>query len=377
MSTRGRANIIRAALEGGLDGGLASAGLNEALSDCLSCKACTAECPSNVNLALLKAELLRARHANSGLPLRDRLLSRVDVIGALGSRLPGLANFSLSFGPARRAMQSALGLAAARPLPKFAPERFDRWFARRPHAAKGTRGRIVLWDDCFTRYYEPEIGIAAVKVLEAAGFDVVLPTHRACCGRPAFSLGRLDLAEEWAEHNANLLARFGEDTPIVFLEPSCFSMVYDDYRELDVLGAANLRGRARLFEQFLDEVLERGSPLRFQSLPSQVAIHTHCHAKALTDAGVTQRVAARVPGCDARTLNSACCGMAGAFGALAEKYELSTALGRMLSTQLESAPDDAIVVASGTSCRQQIEHMTPRRPLHLAEFMAMALEPNR
>ncbi len=377
MSTRGRANIIRAALEGGLKGGLASAELNDALSNCLSCKACTAECPSNVNLALLKVELLHARHARSGLPLRDRLLSRVDLIGAMGSRFPGLANASLAFGPVRRAMQGTLGLAAARPLPQFARQRFDRWFARRAPTSSGTRGKIVLWDDCFVRHYEPEIGIAAVRVLETAGFEVVLPAGRVCCGRPVFSLGRLDLAEEWAEHNANLLARFGEDTPIVFLEPSCFSMVYDDYRELDVLGAANLRGRARLFEQVIEEILDSGGPLRFGPLPSKVTIHTHCHAKALTDPGVTQRVAARVPGCEARTLNTACCGMAGAFGALEEKYELSSALGRLLSAQLESAPDDAIVVASGTSCRQQIEHMTPRRPLHLAEFLAMALERDR
>ena len=232
MSTRGRANVIRAALDGGLDGGLNSAALEEALGNCLSCKACTTECPSNVNLSLLKAELLHARHTQSGLPLRDRLLSRVDLIGAIGSLAPGAANVSLALHPLRRAMERALGLAAPRPLPKFARQRFDYWFAKRAREVRGSRGRAVLWDDCFTRYYEPEIGIAAVQVLEAAGFEVVLPADRACCGRPAFSLGRLDLAEEWAEHNANVLARVGDDSPVVFLEPSCFSMVYDDYREI-------------------------------------------------------------------------------------------------------------------------------------------------
>jgi len=378
MSTRGRANVIRAALDGTFEDGLASHDLNEALSNCLSCKACTTECPSNVNLALLKAELNHARHRKFGLSLRDRVLSRVDLIGAMGSRAPMLANAALSFGPVRRAMQGVIGLAAQRPLPKFARERFDEWFARHKPARVPTRGRIVLWDDCFTRHYEPEIGIAAVQVLEAAGFEPVLPKDRACCGRPAFSLGRLDLAEEWAEHNANLLARIDEDTPIVFLEPSCFSMVHDDYRELDVLGADNLRGRARLFESFLADLLDRDSlALRFKPMPARAAVHTHCHAKALTGTAATPRVLGRVPGCDATLLDTACCGMAGAFGALAEKQGLSAKLGALLAEKLESAPPDAFVIASGTSCRQQIEHTTNRRPLHTAEFLAMALEPAR
>ncbi len=378
MSTRGRANVIRAALDGGIEGGLASAALGEVLGNCLSCKACTTECPSNVNLALLKAELLHARHARSGLPLRDRLLSRVDLVGAIGSLVPAAANLILHLGPVRRAMERTLGLAAARPLPAFARQRFDHWFTKRRRRPQGPRGRVVLWDDCFTRHYEPEIGVAAVQVLEAAGFEVELPADRACCGRPAFSLGRLDLAEEWAEHNANVLARVGDDSPIVFLEPSCFSMIYDDYRELDVIGAEKIRGRARLFDDFIDETLNRdGTALRFSPVPSRAVVHRHCHAKALTGGLAPERVLARVPGCGAKTLDTACCGMAGAFGALAEKYELSMALGRMLAAQLDSAPADAFVIASGTSCRQQIEHMTRRRPMHLAEFLAMALEPAR
>ncbi len=378
MSTRGRANVIRTALEGGLEGGLNSSELDDALGNCLSCKACTTECPSNVNLALLKAELLHARHARTGVSLRDRLLSRVDLIGALGSLLPGAANMSLGLGPIRGAMERVLGLAAARPLPKFAHHRFDHWFAKETRRPRGSRGQIVLWDDCFTRHYEPEIGIAAVRVLEAAGFEVVLPEDRACCGRPAFSLGRLDLAEEWAEHNANVLARSGDDSPVLFLEPSCFSMIYDDYRELDVIGADKIRARVRLFDDFIGDILDRDSTaLSFTPMPSRAVIHSHCHAKALTGGRTSERVLARVPGCSAQTLDTACCGMAGAFGALAEKYELSTALGRLLAAQLDTAPADAFVIASGTSCRQQIKHMTRRRPLHLAEFLAMALEPAR
>jgi Fe-S oxidoreductase len=234
---------------------------------------------------------------------------------------------------------------------------------------------VALWDDCFVRHYEPEIGHAAVDVLEAAGYEVVLPRGRACCGRPAFSLGRLDLAREWAAHNARVLAETG-DLPIVFLEPSCFSMVYDDYRELSIEGASDLRARSRLFETFVAETLDdEPSSLRFRPSPGPVAVHAHCHAKALVDSAINREVLSHVPGCESRVLDTACCGMAGAFGAIATKYDLSMKLGRLLADKLDPLPENARVVASGTSCRHQIEHVTDREPLHMAELLAGALEP--
>src|SRR6266581_1450400 len=202
MSTRGRANIIRAALELRVNGHdpLKSEELDAALSNCLSCKGCTPECPLNVNLALLKAEMLYARWRRDGLPLRERIFSNVDVLGRIGCAMPALANRILDLKPVRALMESALGISARRSLPHYARERFDKWFAR--HAVAGgaapgrrsainargdSRGRVILWDDTFVRYHEPHIGIAAVKVLEAAGFEVTLPAGRKCCGRPAFS----------------------------------------------------------------------------------------------------------------------------------------------------------------------------------------------
>ena len=375
MSTRGRANTIRAAMDGRLRDGVGfwTEELDEALDCCLSCKACTTECPSNVNLALLKAELLGVRHALKGLPLRDRLLSRVDVIGEWGTRLPGVANAMTAAPLIRRLMKATLGLADERPLPRFASARFDREFAKRM-PVPGKRGPVVLWDDCFTRYYEPEIGHAAVRVLEAAGFEVKLPEGRVCCGRPAFSLGRLDLAEKWAEQNARVFAESG-DRPIIFLEPSCFSMVFDDYRELSVEGATQIRGRARLFESFIVETLRADREvLKFRPAPGPIAVHAHCHAKALVDSTVHAEVLSHLPGCEARVLDSACCGMAGAFGAFSDKYDLSMQLGRMLGAKLDEMPVQSRVVASGTSCRHQIEHVTNREPLHMAELLADALE---
>src|SRR5213078_1282664 len=205
MSTRGRANIIRAALELRVNGHdhLKSEELDAALSNCLSCKGCTPECPSNVNLALLKAELMYARHRRDGLPFRERIFSHVDLLGRIGCALPQVANAIVDLKPVRAVMEKTIGLSAKRSLPHYARERFDKWFARRCRAsvsdaaafrrnALQKRGQVILWDDTFVRYHEPHIGIAAVKVLEALGFEVVLVRNRRCCGRPAFSQGNLD-----------------------------------------------------------------------------------------------------------------------------------------------------------------------------------------
>ena len=370
MSTRGRANIIRAVLEGRLEGDWAKAeGLDEALSNCVSCKACKTECPSNVDMALLKAEINHARHKRLGLTWRERVLSRPDLLARLAALAPGLANATLDAPWARRLMEKTLGIAARRPLPHYTREPFDRWFAKRP-THQGQLGTVLLWDDCFVRHNEPEIGIAAVQVLEAAGYTVELLQGRACCGRPAFSLGRLDVAHDMGAQNLALLA--GRDECIVFLEPSCYSMFSQDYRELNLDHAESVGARCSLFEDFILALLEREPEcLAFREERTTVAIHGHCHAKSLTQHQVkAPQLARRLPGADVTFLNTGCCGMAGAFGALQEKYELSVQMGARVVDELQKLPPDAVVVASGTSCRHQIEHMTPARPLHMAELLA-------
>jgi len=283
MSTRGRANIIRAALELRVNGHdpLRSAELDAALSNCLSCKGCTPECPSNVNLALLKAEMLYARHQRDGLPLRERIFSSVNLFGRIGCATPRLANAIVDLAPVRALLEKTFGISAKRSLPHYANERCDRWFAK--HAVAGvadpgaavsdrgynSRGRVILWDDTFVRYHEPHIGIAAVKVLEALGFEVSLVKNRECCGRPAFSQGNLNAAAKLGRHNVDLLnrntgvspvmatddqaRRLSYDTPIIFLEPSCWSMFVDDYRELKIDNAEKVAARCFLFEKFVDD----------------------------------------------------------------------------------------------------------------------------
>jgi FAD/FMN-containing dehydrogenase/Fe-S oxidoreductase len=445
MSTRGRANIIRAALALRTDGHphrratarapvpegegrvrafeygdpLKSAELDAALSNCLSCKGCTPECPSNVNLALLKAEMLYARHQRDGLPLRERIFSSVDLFGRIGCATPRFANAIVGLTPVRAIMEKTLGISAKRSLPHYATERFDRWFEERAVAAlyerrtnnatvtdrRYRRARVILWDDTFVRYHEPQIGIAAVKVLEALGFEVSLVKDRKCCGRPAFSQGNLDAAAKLGKHNVDLLNSAGSQqstnppspsygaasnsqlssTPILFLEPSCWSMFVDDYRELKINNAEKIAARCFLFEKFIDDLLDREpDALQFKDRSTfapglrrdrqvNVAIHPHCHAKSLMNPVFMARLVERLPGRKATLLDTGCCGMAGAFGALAEKYELSLQVAADLLGKIDNQPVGTEIIASGTSCRHQISDLTNVHPKHMAELLAGAI----
>jgi FAD/FMN-containing dehydrogenase/Fe-S oxidoreductase len=420
MSTRGRANIIRAALELRVNGRdpLRSAELDAALSNCLSCKGCTPECPSNVNLALLKAELMHARFQRDGLPLREQLFSNIDLLGKIGCVMPSLANWIFNSRPVRIALEKTIGLSARRSLPRYANERFDRWFVKHCRAsvsvpkafgirrmeprererhgraarqgeragANGSnalreRGRVILWDDTFVRYQEPHIGIAAVKVLEALGFEVSLAKDRRCCGRPAFSQGNLDAAARLGKHNVDLLSSLHNaspartsSTPILFLEPSCWSMLVEDYRELGIENAEKIANRCFLVEKFVDNLLEHEpAALHFKHSNAKIAIHPHCHAKSILDPAFMKRLVERLPGHHATLLDTACCGMAGAFGVLAEKYDLSVQVAQDLIDRLENQGRETEIIASGTSCRHQISDLMNIRPKHMAEVLAEAL----
>lgn len=372
MSTRGRANIIRAALEGRLEYG--GDALPEAVGNCLSCKACGKECPSNVDMSLLKAELLHARHRERGTGLLERFISRFDLLGRMGTTAPRLINGMLKTRPARVVIEKAMGLASDRPLPEYARERFEKWFDRR-NKGKSTRGAVYLWNDCTTRFFEPEIGRAAVRVLEAAGYEVRLANTGVCCGRPAFSVGRLDVARRFGEKNVRYFAGQQDDAPIIFLEPSCHSMYAGDYEELRIADARNVAARCVLFEQFIDDLLRKEpDALQFAPRPgSRVAVHAHCHAKALTETNVVADIARRVPGVEAWMLDTGCCGMAGSFGALRDKYALSVAVARPLVDCVNKLPGGTALISSGTSCRQQIGHLTNAKPVHFAQWLESAL----
>ena len=296
-------------------------------------------------------------------------------------------------------MEKALGVSAKRSLPHYASERFDRWFHKHSSVAalyerrtnnaavadrRYNRGKVILWDDTFVRYHEPHIGIAAVKVVEALGFEVSLAKNRRCCGRPAFSQGNLDAAAAVGKHNIALLNSVSSQQstpnshlsapPILFLEPSCYSMFVEDYRELKIDNADNVANRCFLFEKFVDDLLgQEPDALRFENRSGTVAIHPHCHAKSIMNPAFMRRLAERLPGRKATVLDTGCCGMAGAFGALAEKYDLSVQVAAHLLDQIDNQPPGTEIVASGTSCRHQISDLTNVRPKHMAELIADAL----
>jgi FAD/FMN-containing dehydrogenase/Fe-S oxidoreductase len=374
LSTRGRANTIRAALEGRFGGSspLAAAELSEVLSSCLACKACVTECPSNVDMAHLKAELVHAQHRQQGARLIDRLISASDLLGRIGTLLPGVTNVMLGWRPVRLLAERVLGLDAGAPVPPFARQRFDKWFRRRKPAVNGGLGKVILWDDTWVRYHEPSVGHAAVSVLEAAGLEVSLVADRVCCGRPAASRGMLDDLRRAAEHNLALLR--GTNEPIVFLEPSCWSVFVDEYRQLGIEGAEQVANRCLLFEEVVEKCLAGGSLAAAMTGPvGEVAVHGHCHSKALSDPKTALSVLERLPGASPRLLDTGCCGMAGAFGMLSAHRELSRRVAEPLVAAIEALPQHTAVIASGTSCRHQMADLTDVRPLHLAEFLAGCL----
>jgi Fe-S oxidoreductase len=210
-------------------------------------------------------------------------------------------------------------------------------------------------------------------VLEAAGFEVVLPTKRKCCGRPAFSAGNLDKAERLGRENLAVLAETG-DAPILFLEPSCYSMFAEDYQELKLPGASLILRRCFLFEEFMDNFLEQEpGALSFDGERERIAIHAHCHAKSLLKTDCMTRLARRLPNREVTQLDTGCCGMAGAFGMSESKYELSLKIAGPMVEKIKALPFRTIFVASGTSCRHQIQHLATVKLRHMAEVLAEAL----
>jgi len=374
-STRGRANLYRAAVSGRLYDGLASAALHEALATCLGCKGCAMECPSGVDMALLKAAALHHRYQHRAPSLATRLLARPDRLGRWLAPLAPIANRIAASRPGR-ALLARAGLDPRRTLPAVSgADGLRRWFQRRGGSPPGPRGPVVLWVDCFADRFEPEIGRAAVVVLEAVGYQVVLVGHQ-CCGRPAFSQGLIATARALAVANvAGLLPHARAGVEIVCLEPSCASMVAGDYRELlagddQALVAGQVISLEGLLARLLGEAPD-AVPLRPGDAP--ILLHPHCHTRAGEGPGPALAVLGHLTGDRVVDLDAGCCGMAGAFGYQSDHYDLSVRVGARLADRLGREAQDAPLVACGTSCRHQIRHLTGRDARHLAVVVAEAL----
>jgi Fe-S oxidoreductase len=301
-------------------------------------------------------------------------MAHVAELDRWGALAPTLANRVARLGITRRAMERLLGIDRRRPLPHLAPEPFPAWFRRHRPPAHAPRGEVVLFHDTFTTYHAPEVGQAAVALLEAAGYRVVLVDRR-CCGRPLISKGLLDEARAHAAWNvARLHPWAARGVAVVGLEPSCLLTFRDEV--VDLLRSEEARTVARqamLLEEFLLRERDRGLALAFSARARGALLHGHCHQKALVGTGPTV-AALRWAGWEVTEVDAGCCGMAGAFGFEREHYELSVRIGeRRLGPAVRATPAEHDIVASGISCRQQIEHLTGRRARHPAELLWRAL----
>ncbi len=398
-STRGRGNALRLAITGQFGGGggraapSASAGRSvwddpdtiATLDLCLSCKACKAECPSNVDIARLKAEYTAQRYRAIGrAPLGARLFGHIRRINRLGAMAPGFANRMNRLGPVRAVVDRALGLAPQRTLPEFRKSLARRWERARSGSITPEGVVVALFADCFTMYNEPELGLAARRVLEACGYEVRL-VDAGCCGRAMISTGVLDDARRTIDATLARLVPLARDPAvraIVVCEPSCLSAIKDDWLQLR-LGAAraerqSVAAKAWLVEEFVearwDEHPRR--PRVEGGAGGPVLLHGHCHQKALWGVESSAGLLRRVVGAGLRVLDSGCCGMAGAFGYAASHYDLSMRIGELSlfpSVRAGAADGRVVVAAPGTSCRHQIRDGTGVAAVHPVEVLARAL----
>jgi FAD/FMN-containing dehydrogenase/Fe-S oxidoreductase len=389
-STRGRANTLRLVMAGRLDeSGLGDDGVRDVLDLCLECRACKAECPVGVDVARFKSEFLADYWSRHGTSLRARALGHVHDLSAWASRVPGVANALIGSWPVRALNARVVGLHPARELPRWAPQTLEaQWFAsaRRGTADKPVSDPAPVWlfNDTFTNYFHPEIGLAAREVLAASGITVGLAKN-VCCGRPLISQGLLKEARELASRNTSYLSGSylsgtAKGVPIVFLEPSCLSAMREDVPALlrgeEQERALQIAESCVSFEEFLGRRDGRveSRPLPIAAGPTRILLHGHCHQKSMGGLPAAKALLERIPGAQVIDLDAGCCGMAGSFGYAREHFEVSRQIGeRRLLPAARQLKANEVLVAAGTSCRQQVSDFTGVRALHPAELLRSLL----
>ena len=371
-STRGRAHLLFEMMRGEtVTDGWRSGEVREALDLCLACKGCLSDCPVNVDMASYKAEFLHQHYQGRLRPASHYSLGFLPVLSRLASAAPRSVNRLLG-GRLAGLVKKAGGITPERSLPRFAGRTFRRGFRGRERG----RERVVLWPDTFTNFLSPQVGHDAVRVLEHAGFDVVLPSSSVCCGLTWISTGQLGVARRVLRRTLRVLKpELDAGTPVVGLEPSCLAVFRHDAREL--FDDDELHGLpAQAFT--LAEFLERYAPdVEFGEVDAEAITQQHCHQHAVMGNAADERLLRRV-GVRNRTLDSGCCGLAGNFGVEKGHYEVSVgAANRVLVPEVEAASPDTVVLADGFSCRTQIDDLTGRQALHLAQVLARALDATR
>jgi Fe-S oxidoreductase len=383
-TTRGRANVFRQVLyEADPAESFADETLHETLDLCLSCKGCKNECPANVDMARMKSEFQQHYYDENGTPISAEIFGNYRRYARLASIVPWLANFLASFVLTRWVMDWWVGTAPERQFPEFASERFSSWFERRESlSADEAEQTVWLFSDPFTEFNDPEVGRAAVRVLESAGIRVeLLPIDED--GRTQLSKGLVDRARDITADNLETLAPLFDEhpeRPIVGLEPSALLTFRDETPDLappdrrDV--AEELADRSYLFEEFVEQATDEAwfdAPWSSEELGT-VHLHGHCHQKAIVGAEPTEQ-ALEIAGYEVETIPSGCCGMAGSFGYEEDHYELSMDIGELvLFPEVRELDDADAIAAPGTSCRSQIKDGTAREAEHPAILLERALD---
>ncbi|HEV8291641.1 MAG TPA: FAD-linked oxidase C-terminal domain-containing protein, partial [Tepidisphaeraceae bacterium] len=381
-STRGRARLLFEMMNGEvIDDGWKSDEVKEALDLCLSCKGCKGDCPVNVDMATYKAEFLSHYYEHRLRPRHAFAFGWIHIWSRLASTAPTIANVFTQMPGLRAIAKWVAGMDQRRRVPKFAPQSFKQWFRSRG-TIRSTGEPVILWPDTFNNYFHPEIARAAVEVLEHAGFSVQVPMQDVCCGRPLYDYGFLDMARRWLlDLIEKLRPAIRAGIPIVVLEPSCWAVFKDELGNIlpNDEDAKRLGQLVYTISDFLDK---RAQSFRIPKLHRRALLHGHCHQKSLDRLNdktygelFGEKDLLKKMGVEFDVPATGCCGMAGAFGfEPGDHYDTSIACAqRALIPEVTKVPTDRLIISDGFSCREQIEQMTDRHALHLAQVLQMAI----
>ncbi len=372
-STRGRAHLLLEMLQGkSLEAGWHSEAVKEALDLCLACKGCKSDCPANVDMATYKAEFLSHYYKGRLRPITGYSMGLIHRWARFAAFMPGVVNFFTQTPVLRDVAKMLAWIAPERRIPAFAPQTFKQWFQKRGSRNEG-QPKVILWPDTFNNHFHPQTAIAAVEVLEAAGYQVEVPQQALCCGRPLYDYGMLNTARRLLRKILDTLRpQMEQGVPVVGLEPSCVAVFRDELIDLfpNDEDAKRLSQQTSLLSEFLEKQAEH---YQFPQLHRKAVVHGHCHHKAIMGMKDEEAVLSRL-GLDYRALDSGCCGMAGAFGFEKDHYDVSIKVGeRALLPTVRNADKDTLIIADGFSCREQIDQTTDRHALHIAQVIQMAM----
>lgn len=382
-TTRARANILREFLTNSEKiNRFNHKEISDVMDLCLSCKGCKSECPSNVDVAKLKAEFLQQYYDANRVPFRSKLIANFNKAAKMGAMVPGIYNFMMTTPPASNIIKRMSGFAVQRSMPTLYKITLEKWYRNRknPQPLKGSKKKVYLFCDEFTNFNDTEIGIKAILLLENLGYEVIIPPHEES-GRTWLSKGLIRAAKKIANENISLLSKIvNAQNPLIGIEPSAILTFRDEYIDLayeeNFTAAKELAKNVFLIDEFIAREIDKGTINNdlFTKEKRLIKLHGHCHQKALSSVAASAKMMSFPENYSVETIASGCCGMAGSFGYEKEHYDLSMKIGELvLLPAVRSQADDVIIAAPGTSCRHQIKDGTGRKALHTIEVLYDAL----